>query len=59
MILQYDELKYQTKLARLFMFDNHEVWIPESQIMDIDLDECRVEVPDWLAEERGLEEYEV
>ncbi|KKM89966.1 hypothetical protein LCGC14_1243370 [marine sediment metagenome] len=48
-----------TELARLFMFDGDEVWIPKSQIADEESDRNgdggTLWIPEWLAIEKGLE----
>ena len=58
MILIFDEIIKETKLAKLFRFDNYETWIPSSQIQDLDEDGKTMEIPDWMAVEKGLEDYE-
>lgn len=35
-------------------FDEIDVWLPKSQILDLDYEEQTVTVPEWLAYEKGL-----
>lgn len=51
----YDDLVYETDKAYLLRFDDKDVWIPKSQVQDID-DEY-VTLPLWLIEEKELETY--
>jgi len=51
----YDDLVYETDKAYLLRFDDRDVWIPKSQVQDID-DEY-VTLPLWLIEEKELETY--
>ena len=67
MILQYDELSAETKAAVLLKFGDDNKWVPKSQITGYDDDtgnwthreNNQVEIPDWLAEKKGLEAYAV
>jgi len=55
----YDRIKHVPgKRAILFFFDEDSVWIPKSQITDIDEEANTVEIPLWLAEEKEIEDYE-
>jgi len=51
----YDDLVYETDKAYLLRFDDRDVWIPKSQVQDID-DEY-ITLPLWLIEEKELETY--
>jgi len=51
----YDDLVYETDKAYLLRFDDRDVWVPKSQVQDID-DEY-VTLPLWLIEEKELETY--
>ena len=55
--LVYDEIKFETESGWLLSFDENNVWLPKSQC-EIDIGKGRVEVPAWLAIEKGLEGYE-
>ena len=52
----YDDLKHETDLAWLLLFDEEEVWLPKS-VCEIDEVEFEIEVPEWLVEENELENY--
>lgn len=58
--VDFDEKKTITDDAILFDFDGEEIWIPRSQILDEDFDDDgskkhgSIEIPEWLAEDRGL-----
>lgn len=58
MKLKFDEIVHGTDKATLFRFDEEEAWLPVSQI-EVDTGEQTVDVPDWLAEKKGLERYEI
>lgn len=47
------EVKAKT-LARLFRFGTMEIWIPKSQILLEDERRKLIEIPEWLAIEKGL-----
>jgi hypothetical protein len=57
------EVKQVTAKALLVKVDDSDVWIPKSQILDCDKDVDDVEIgdvveiiiPQWLAEEKGLD----
>jgi len=40
--------------AILFDFDGEEIWLPRSQIEIVDLE---IDIPLWLATEKGIESY--
>lgn len=50
----FDERVTVTDSAVLFDFDGEQVWIPRSQIFDEDEADSSIEIPQWLAEDRGL-----
>lgn len=55
----FDEIKHETDLAVLLMFDGEKEWIPLSQIENDNFRDDRfVEIPRWLAEEKELEDFE-
>jgi hypothetical protein len=56
--LVYDEIEFETESGWLLSFDDNNVWLPKSQC-EIDIGRGRVEVPAWLAREKGLEGYGV
>lgn len=56
--LLFDDLVHETENAWLLQFGDEEVWLPKSQC-EIFLGDQVVTVPQWLAEEEGLEGYEV
>jgi hypothetical protein len=51
-VLDHYGVKHETDKAKLFMFDEGEVWIAKSQIEYEDTD--TLEIPRWLAEEKEL-----
>lgn len=51
-VLDHEGVKYETDKAKLYYFDEEEVWIAKSMIAYDD--DHTVEVPRWLAEEKGL-----
>lgn len=50
----YDEHEHETPDAHLFIIDDEKVWIPKSQMEDWDPNHKTFEIPEWLAEEKGL-----
>ena len=57
-ILTWDKIQATTPLAVLFVFGDDDVWIPKSQIKDLDQEDKTLEIPLWLAEEKEIEDYE-
>lgn len=57
-ILTWDKIKATTPLAVLFVFGDDVVWIPKSQMTDLDQEDKTLEIPLWLAEEKEIEDYE-
>jgi len=54
--IPFDEFKTETPMAYGVMVDDVMVWLPKSQC-EIDEFEMVVEVPEWLAIEKGIEDY--
>lgn len=52
--VDFDALVHETENAWLVRIDKTEVWLPKSQCEDFDEEEGTVEVPEWLATEKGL-----
>jgi hypothetical protein len=52
------EIRFETERAILFCDGNKEVWLPRSQIEDIDLTtsppSAVITIPEWLAENKEL-----
>lgn len=55
----YDEIKKQTQKAILIQCGDDKFWIPTSQIQSEDLVGQILEIPEWLAIKKGLEQYEI
>lgn len=52
----FDEVKRETDKAILFVFDEKEVWLPKSQIVETQFDANSVVwIPRWLAEKNELD----
>ena len=51
-IVEHDGVEHETDNAKLMKFAEGKEWIPISQIEDED--ETWVEIPEWLAAEKGL-----
>jgi len=43
-----------TELAIQINFEGERMWIPRSQIQDFDEDFTYLEIPEWLAQEKGI-----
>lgn len=57
--IDYDCIRHETANAYLIAIvddgdDSEEVWIPKSQIIALDDDAHVVEIPEWLADSKGL-----
>ncbi len=50
----YDELAHDGDLAWLLVIGDVKDWFPKSRC-DIDETDCLIDVPEWLAIEKGLE----
>lgn len=48
------DIKYETKDAVLVSDGDIDVWIPKSQLDDIDYKEKTILIPEWLAHDMGL-----
>lgn len=56
--LVWDKIEAITPLAILFIFGDDDVWLPKSQITDIDEKTKTLDLPLWLAEEKEIVDYE-
>jgi len=52
-VYEVDELVHETCEAWLMQIDNEEVWLPKSQVDFCEMTH-EVDVPNWLAKEKGL-----
>jgi hypothetical protein len=52
--LYYQEKVTETNKAWLLDIQGEEIWIPKSQC-DINEDDHTIEIPEWLADKKGLE----
>lgn len=52
--VDYDDMKTETAKAYLFQIDGSNIWLPKSQVIDLDLQQQYVTIPEWLASEKGL-----
>lgn len=60
MILTVDEIVKETDSAILVKCGDETAWLPRSQIEcagNYQSGFCEIEIPQWLAEEKGLEGY--
>lgn len=51
-VLDHEGVKYETDKAKLFYFGKEEIWISKSLIEYED--ESTLEIPRWLADQKGL-----
>ena len=60
MFLNYDEIKVNREDldAVLFRFDETEIWIPKSLVIEIDEDQKLVDITKWFVLKNDLEYYE-
>ena len=56
--LKYDKILKTTELSKLVLFMEQEVWLPVSRCKFHEQDN-EVEVPLWLAENEGIEVFEI
>lgn len=56
--LVYDSFKITTAMAHLVIFGDDQVWLPKSQVTNIDEKTKTLEIPLWLAIEKELEDFE-
>ena len=52
--LDYDEIKYDTQEAKLFVIGGEEHWFGNKVVIDLDTDEKVVTIEYWLAYKLGL-----
>ena len=52
----YREIKRESFKAVRYAFEKTSEWIPKSQIQKESLIDCWINIPDWLAKAKGLEE---
>ena len=57
MEVKYDAVVRETAKALLLRFDEDEVWVPKSQVQNHYEDMCVIDLPLWLCEEKGIEDY--
>lgn len=59
--LNYDRLMddRETKLSWFFVFDGHGVYLPKQFVEDIRETVKEVDAPQWLVEDRDLEDFAV
>jgi len=50
----YDVISAETDKAYCFSTADKEVWLPKSQVIDIDSQNGEMIIPEWLAVEKGL-----
>ena len=50
--IEFDDVVHETEKAYLISVDGNEIWIPKSQI--IEMDDSTMTIPEWLAEENDL-----
>ena len=50
----YDVISAEIDKAYCFSTADKEVWLPKSQVIDIDSQNGEVIIPEWLAVEKGL-----
>ena len=55
-VISFHEVRYETEDAYLIEFneDEEDVWIPKSEVVELDVDNCELTIPYWLAYEKGL-----
>jgi hypothetical protein len=59
MRLVFDEIKQETEAGWLLRFDNKHVWIPFNRFNKIDKEEKIIDIPEWFAIQKGIENFEV
>ncbi len=55
--LKYDRFITPTPASFLVTFGDEKVWLPQS-LTEIDESNNTLEIPQWLAEEKEIEDYE-
>lgn len=53
----FDEIEMYTEKAILFKFDKKKVWLPKSQVKNLDMHGHFFEIPQWLMEAKEIEFY--
>lgn len=54
-LVRFDSIELERPAATLFVIGVEQVWIPVSQIAEIDAKKKEMWIPLWLAEKKGLE----
>lgn len=59
--LNYDRLVEgrETKWSWYFIFEGRGIYLPKSQVEDIRETSKEVDIPQWLVEDRELEDYSI
>jgi len=57
MRLIFDEIRQETEAGCLLRFDNKHVWIPLNRFNKIDKEEKIIDIPEWLAIQKGIEDF--
>jgi hypothetical protein len=52
--LEYIKILHEKLLSYRFAFPEADVWLPKSQIVEMDEDHKTVTIPEWLAVEKEL-----
>jgi hypothetical protein len=52
--LDYDSVEDETSKAYLVRIEGDDYWLPKSQIGEMNADDYTIELPVWLAKEKGL-----
>jgi hypothetical protein len=52
---EYEDILKETDKALLLATDAGEIWIPKSQIVDLDRENKEMTLPKWLVRDKGLE----
>lgn len=55
----FDEILHDTGKARLFRFNGTEKWIPHSLILNNEVEDHSIQVPDWFIKNEELDHYVV
>ncbi len=53
-MIYFESLIRETDLAYYIEFADSEEWIPKSETMDFSEEYKEIEIPEWLAHEKGL-----
>lgn len=52
--IHFEEVRAATKKAALFIIGGEEVWLPFSQLADVDVNAKALICSEWIADEKGL-----